>query len=113
MNVGTFRISRLVLALETLVCFFPHTWMFGALASRGVYGFAGPLPLDAWFFTMLSVAAIGPIGLVIAFKSAVLGRPGLSRVVDRSRRVAIECRDRGGSYRDQSTVHPRARGRTH
>ena len=82
MNVGTFRISRLVLALETLVCFFPLTWMFGALASRGMYGFAGPLPLDAWFFTMLSIAAIGPIGLAIAFKSAVLGRPRLSGVAE-------------------------------
>jgi hypothetical protein len=82
MVVGTFRISRLVLAVETLVCFFPLTWLFGALASRGVYGFAGPLPMDAWFFTMLSVAAIGPIGLVIAFKSAVLGRPRLSRAAE-------------------------------
>jgi hypothetical protein len=82
MNVGTFRISRLVLAFETLVCFFPLTWMFGALASRGAYGFAGPVPMDSWFFTMLSVAAIGPIGLVIAFKSAVLGRPRLSGVAE-------------------------------
>ena len=82
MEVGTFRISRLVLAVEALVCFFPLTWMFGALASRGAYGFTGPLPMDAWFFTMLSVAAIGPIGLVVAFKSAVLGRPRLSGVAE-------------------------------
>jgi hypothetical protein len=80
MNVGTLRISRWVLALEMLMCFFWLTWMFGALASRGVYGFAGPLPIDTWFITMLFSTVLGPLGLAVAFKSIVLDRPRLSRL---------------------------------
>ena len=82
MNVGTLRVSRWVLAVEMLVCFFWLTGMFGALVSRGLYGSAWPLPMDAWFFTMLSGTAVGPIGLVAAFKSVVLGRPRLSRATE-------------------------------
>lgn len=80
MQMGTLRVSRLVLGLEMVMCFLWLTWMFGALASRGVYGFAGRLPMDAWFFTMLTVTVVGPIGLAVAFKSVVLGRPSLGRV---------------------------------
>ena len=82
MTFGTLRISRWVLGLEMIMCFLWLTLMFGALASLGVfYGFAGPLPINALFFTMLTVSAVGPIGLVVAFKSVVLGRPSLGRVM--------------------------------
>jgi hypothetical protein len=81
MTFGTLRVSRWVLGLEMIMCFLWLTWMFGALASRGLYGFAGPIPMDAWFFTMLSVTVIGPIGFIVAFKSVVLGRPALGRVM--------------------------------
>jgi hypothetical protein len=81
MTLGTLRVSRWVLGLEMLMCFFWLTWMFLALASRGLYfGFAGPLPMDPWFFTMLTVCAVGPIGSVVAFRSIVLGRRLLNRV---------------------------------
>jgi hypothetical protein len=81
MTFGTLRVSRWVLGLEMIMCFWWLTWMFLALASRGLYfGFAGPLPMDPWFFTMLTVAAVGPIGSVVAFRSVVLGRRSLGRV---------------------------------
>jgi hypothetical protein len=79
MKIGTLRPSRWVLTLEMIMCFLWLTWMFGALASRGVYGFGGPLPIDTWFITMLFSTAAGPIGLIVAFKSIVLDRPALSR----------------------------------
>jgi len=80
MQMGTLRASRWVLGLEMIMCFLWLTWMFGALASRGVYGFAGPLPIDTWFITMLFSTVLGPLGLVVAFKSIVLERPRLSRL---------------------------------
>jgi hypothetical protein len=80
MTFGTLRVSRWVLGLEMIMCFLWLTWMFGALASRGVYGFAGPLPMDAWFFQMLTVTVLGPIGLVVAFKSVALGKRSLGRI---------------------------------
>ena len=46
MNIGTLRVSRWVLIFEMIMCFWWLTWMFGALASRGVYGFVPDLPLD-------------------------------------------------------------------
>ena len=86
MNVGTLRISRWVLGLEMIMCFWWLTWMFGALVTRGFYGFAGPLPMDAWFFEMLLATVAGPIGLIVAFKSIVLGRPVLNRTT-----MAVLC----------------------
>mgnify|MGYP001447654838 CR=1 FL=1 len=86
MNIGTLRVSRWVLIFEMIMCFWWLTWMFGALASRGVYGFAGPLPMDAWFFQMLLATIGGPIGLIVAFKSIVLGRPVLGPVT-----LAVLC----------------------
>jgi hypothetical protein len=81
MTFGTLRVSRWVLGLEMIMCFWWLTWMFLALASRGLYfGFAGPLPMDPWFFTMLTVCAVGPIGSFVAFRSVVLGRRLLGRV---------------------------------
>jgi hypothetical protein len=78
MNLGNLRISRWVLSLEMLMCFFWLTWMFGALVSRGVYGFSGPLPIDRWYLMMLFGTVVGPIGLIVAFKSIVLNRPSMS-----------------------------------
>jgi hypothetical protein len=63
-----------------IMCFLWLSWMFGALASRGVYGFSGPLPIDSWFISMLLGTALGPIGFIVAFKSVVLDRPALGRV---------------------------------
>lgn len=79
MNARRHGISRWVLGLEMLMCFLWLTWMFGALMTRGVYGFTGPLPIDAWFVSMLLGTVVGPIGLMVAFKSIVLDRPALSR----------------------------------
>jgi len=79
MNARRHGISRWVLGLEMLMCFWWLTWMFGALLSRGAYGFTGPLPLDAWYVATLLGTVAGPIGLVVAFKSIVLDRPALGR----------------------------------
>jgi hypothetical protein len=81
MTFGTLRVSRWVLGLEMIMCFFWLTLMFVALATRGLYfGFTGLLPMDEWFFTMLSITMVGPIGLVVAFRLVVLGRRLVSPV---------------------------------
>jgi hypothetical protein len=72
--MGTLKVSRLVLGLEMLLCFSPLTMMFAALASLGTYGFAGPLPVDAWWVQMTSATLIGPIGLGITALYIVRGR---------------------------------------
>jgi hypothetical protein len=70
-----------VLGLEMIMCFMWLALMFVALATRGLYfGFTGPLPMDPWFFTMLSITMVGPIGLVVAFRLVVLGRRLVSPV---------------------------------
>lgn len=75
MTFGTLRVSRWVLGLEMIMCFLWLTLMFVALATRGLYfGFTGLLPMDEWFFTMLSITVVGPIGIVVAFRLVVLGR---------------------------------------
>jgi hypothetical protein len=67
------RISRWVLVLEMLCCFTPLTLLCVAvLANLGrMQGAAGMLAL--------TVAAAGPIGLVVAFKVVVLKRPSLTK----------------------------------
>jgi hypothetical protein len=78
MELGNLRISRWLLGLEMLMCFFWLTWMFGALVSRGVYGFSGPLPIDRWYVMMLFGTVAGPIGLIVAVKLIVLNRPSMN-----------------------------------
>jgi hypothetical protein len=81
MTFGTLRVSRWVLGLEMIMCFMWLGLMFVALATRGLYfGFTGLLPMDEWFFTMLSVTAVGPIGFIVAFRLIVLGRRLVSPV---------------------------------
>jgi hypothetical protein len=80
METGNLRISRWLLSLEMLMCFIWLTWMFGAIVSRGVYGFSGPLPIDRWYVMMLFGTVAGPIGLIVAFKSIVLNRPSMGSI---------------------------------
>jgi hypothetical protein len=74
MRIGNARVSPWVLCLEMALCFVPLTWMFAALVSRGAFGFAGPIPIDAWFLNMLFSTTLGPIGLIVAFRVVVLNR---------------------------------------
>jgi len=69
------RISRWVLSLEMLCCFTPVTLLcLAVLANLGrLDGMTGMLAL--------TVAATGPIGLLIALKVVVLNRPSLSKFV--------------------------------
>jgi hypothetical protein len=68
------RISRWVLVLEMLCCFTPLTLLcIAVLANLGrMEGKTGILAL--------TVAATGPVGLIVAFKVVVLNRPSLNRV---------------------------------
>lgn len=69
------RISRWVLVLEMLCCFTPLTLLcLATLANLGrMQGNTGVLAL--------TVAATGPIGLMVAFKVVVLNRPSLTKFV--------------------------------
>jgi hypothetical protein len=79
MQIGTLRISRWLLGVEMLMCFFWLTLMFAALVSRGAFGFTGRLPIDSWYVMALLGTLAGPIGLTVAFKAIVLDLPALSR----------------------------------
>jgi hypothetical protein len=81
MVVGNLRISRWLLSLEMLMCFIWLTLMFAALVSRGAFGFSGRLPIDTWYVMTLLGTLPGPIGLVVAFKSVVLNRRSLNRIM--------------------------------
>jgi hypothetical protein len=68
------RISRWVLIVEMLFCFAPLTLLcLAVIANLGrMEGKEGLLAL--------TVAAAGPIGLVVAFKAVVLNRPSLNKI---------------------------------
>jgi hypothetical protein len=68
------RISRWVLVLEMLCCFTPLTLLcLATVANLGrMQGNTGILAL--------TVAATGPIGLIVAFKVVVLNRPSLTKL---------------------------------
>jgi TRAP-type C4-dicarboxylate transport system permease small subunit len=68
------RISRWVLVLEMLVCFTPLTWLCLATFAN-LSRMEGKTGIVA-----LTVAAAGPIGLVVAFKVVVLNRPSLTKL---------------------------------
>jgi hypothetical protein len=74
------RISRWVLVLEMLCCFTPLTLLcLATLANLGrMEGKTG--------IVALTVAAAGPIGLIVAFKIVVLNRPLLTKSV-----MAVLC----------------------
>ncbi len=73
MNADNPRISRWVLVLEMLFCFTPLTWLcLATFANLGrMEGTTG--------MVALTVAAAGPIGLIVAFKVVVLNRPSLTK----------------------------------
>jgi len=67
------RISRWVLIFEMLCCFTPLTWLcLAVLANLGRMD--GKMGLVS-----LTVAATGPIGLIVAFKLIVLNRRRLTK----------------------------------
>jgi hypothetical protein len=67
------RISRWVLVLEMLCCFIPLTLLCLAIVEN-----LGRMPGSTGILA-LTVAATGPIGLIVAFKVVVLNRPSLTR----------------------------------
>jgi hypothetical protein len=67
------RISRWVLVLEMLFCFTPLTWLCLATFAN-----LGRMQGKTGIFA-LTVAAAGPIGLIVAFKVVVLNRPSLTK----------------------------------
>jgi len=74
MKIANPVVSRWVLALEMLVCFTPLTLLcLAVIANLGRMQGAGVL--------YLSVAAVGPIGLMVAFKTVVLNRPAINRFI--------------------------------
>jgi len=74
-------VARWIVSIEMLICFSPLTLMFVALLSRGAIGFAGPLPFDAWYASMLFAALIGPLGLCSAFLVLALRRRRIARAM--------------------------------
>jgi hypothetical protein len=73
MIAGNPRISRWVLVLEMLFCFTPLTWLCLATFAN-----LGRMEGKTGIFA-LTVAAAGPIGLIVAFKVVVLNRPSLTK----------------------------------
>jgi hypothetical protein len=72
------RLSRWVLSLEMLMCFSWLTWMFGVLVAHAFQRATGTQPVDFYFLIMLSGTLIGPLGLVVAFRTIILERPATS-----------------------------------
>jgi hypothetical protein len=81
MSSGIPKVARWILSVEMLICFSPLTLMFVALLSRGTIGFAGPLPFDAWYVSMLFAALIGPLGLCCALFVVVMRRARIARAL--------------------------------
>jgi len=77
MKIGTSTVSRAILVLEMLLCFAPLTWLcvfvVANLHRMQGDGLLGEGLLD------LSLAALGPIGLIVAFRTIFLDRPSLNR----------------------------------
>ncbi|HEX6994570.1 MAG TPA: hypothetical protein VF339_10550 [Gammaproteobacteria bacterium] len=75
MDAESLRLPRWLLSLEMLLCFVPLTFFAAVLVAVLVNGVmpAGTALLN------LSAAAVGPIGLVVAFRMIVLGRIALGR----------------------------------
>jgi hypothetical protein len=67
-------VSRWVLILEMLFCFTPITLTFFAIVAN----FTRFQPMESFLF--LSVAALGPVGLAVAFRTIFLNRPSLPKV---------------------------------
>ena len=68
-------LPRWMLSLEMLLCFLPLTLVFSTVVQTGVHG---GYTLQAWLL-YCSGSALGPIGLVAAFRSIFLASGGMSR----------------------------------
>jgi len=81
MSTDRVGISRWVLSLWMLCCFWWDAMVFVSLVGSAFVGVdaRGPVPFNGelWLRTMGWV--LGPIGLALAFKAIVLGRPALSQ----------------------------------
>lgn len=75
MSTDSLRLSRWLLSLEMLLCFAPLTFFTGVLV---VVLLNGAMP-TGFALLSLSATAVGPIGLVAAFRVIVLGRVSLGR----------------------------------
>ena len=67
------HVSRWVLALEMLCCFTPLTLLFVAVIAYSTKF----QTLEVFLY--LSAAALGPFGVIVAFKNIALNRPALSK----------------------------------
>ena len=79
-SLKTARISWVVLTLEMLLCFLvPTAALFGAIVTIVLAGYPRfwSTPLSALLLTSL----VGPLGLSLAFKSIVLERPQMSKMI--------------------------------
>lgn len=75
MNAESFRLPRWLLSLEMLLCFVPLTFFAAVLVVVLVRGLMPP----GFAFLNLSAAAVGPVGLAVAFRMIVLGRIALGK----------------------------------
>jgi hypothetical protein len=75
MTGSTISVSRGILALETIICFVPVTWLFVAVVLATAHG---PLLLrDGLLYCSVTLA--GPVGLAVAWNTIVFKRAGASR----------------------------------
>jgi len=77
MKTGDFRISRVVLSLEMLMCFGPTSFGFFALFWPGVW----LIPAFGWLLFLFSIQLVGPIGLILAFRLIVLEHTSMGKFV--------------------------------
>ena len=78
MKTGDFRISRMVLSLEMLMCFGPISFGFFALFwPAGVW----LIPNFGLFLFLFSIQLVGPIGLILAFRLIVLEHTSMGTFV--------------------------------
>jgi hypothetical protein len=66
------NVSPLILSLEMLLCFVPVTWLCVTVLSSAMHGSWSPT--DALLYA--SATLVGPVGLVIAIRTALLKQPG-------------------------------------
>lgn len=71
MNMRHLQVSGWLLGIEMLLCFAPMSFLGLAVIPATI---TGNMPLtDALIY--LSIAAVGPVGLIVAFRTIVLRRP--------------------------------------
>ncbi len=80
----TFPVSRWVLMLEMLIGFAPPTWVFLALTYDAIVSFdpgrpPAPTLLHQWLL-YCSCTLLGPLGLILAGRLVLLGRPVIGRI---------------------------------